>query len=215
MLFLTDLGLPEGVAASIISLIAVYSVIFCILKLAIYLIRAIAVYKMANKTEGKLSFLAFIPIVNYYTFGKIAEKYNRKGGKPSSKFGATLLSLNILNTVSGIALSVFSVLSVNQILDNAQKAIDGNYDMTVSMLSSVIPVIIFFVILVMLLIITAVVHYVALWRVLAVFDYKNATVFTVLSVLFSVLEPIFLIIVSKNEPFFKEPVLFEEFQNEQ
>ena len=48
----------------------------------------------------------------------------------------------------------------------------------------------------------AIVKYIALWRVYASFDGKNAVLFTVLSVLFNFLEPVFLFVIRNNQPNF-------------
>ena len=48
----------------------------------------------------------------------------------------------------------------------------------------------------------AIIKYIALWRVYSSFDGKNAVLFTVLSVLFNFLEPVFLFVIRNNQPNF-------------
>ena len=56
-----------------------------------------------------------------------------------------------------------------------------------------------------------VLHYVAFWRIVASFDNSNATLYTVLSVFFSFLDPIFLFIIRNKQPVFDPRERFAAF----
>ena len=67
---------------------------------------------------------------------------------------------------------------------------------------SFIPVILSSFLLMLSALAFAIVKYIALWRVYSSFDGKNAVLFTVLSVLFNFLEPVFLFVIRNNQPNF-------------
>ena len=199
---LIDSGISESAITGFIAIMIFVLVFACAAALVFYLLRAVGVWKMAKTAEISSPWVAFIPVVNSFTLGKIAEKYRKRDGTKSAKFGVALLALNIITLVIGILLTVFTVNSVIEILKNAEYAVEADIDMTIDMFSSLIPVIILYVLIMAAAFAYMIVYYVALWRVFSSFDYRNATLFTVLSVFFSFLGPIFLFILRNRQPVF-------------
>lgn len=210
---LSETGIDEGVIAGIISMFVIYIAVIGIFCLALYILRALGVYNMAKTAEISNPWVAFIPIANSYTFGKLAEKYRRKDGKNSEKFSVLLLIFDILTLIACVCLIVFTVIALVTILSNAKIAYDNGTDMTLSQFSSIIPVIIFYVVTMLCAVVYNVLHYVAFWRIVASFDNSNATLYTVLSVFFSFLDPIFLFILRNKEPIFDPRERFAAFTN--
>lgn len=211
---LSETGLDEGVIAGIISMIVIYAAFIGAICLALYILRALGVYRMAKTAEISNPWMAFVPIGNSYTFGKLAEKYRRKDGKKSEKFSVLLLVFDILTLIVCVCLIIFTVISLVTILSNAQIAYDNGADMTLSQFSSLIPVIVFYVVTMLCAVVYNVLHYVAFWRIVASFDNSNATLFTVLSVFFSFLDPIFLFILRNKEPVFDPRERFAAFTSQ-
>lgn len=210
---LSETGIDEGVVAGIISLIVIYVAVIGIICLALYILRALGIYNMAKNAGLSNPWVAFVPIANSYTFGKLAEKYRRKDGKESEKFSVLLLIFDILTLIACVCLIVFTVISLVAILSNAQIAYDSGTDMTLSQFSSLIPVIVFYVVTMLCAVVYTVLHYVAFWRIVAAYDYSNATLYTVLSVFFSFLDPIFLFILRNKQPVFDPKERFAAFTN--
>ena len=211
---LSKTGIDEGVIAGVISMVAIYAAIIAIICLSLYILRALGVYKM-SKTAGISSpWVAFVPIANSYTFGKLAEKYRRKDGKKSEKFSVLLLIFDILTLIACVCLIVFTVISLATIFSNAKIAYDNGTDMTLSQFSSLIPVIVFYVVTLLSAFVYTVLHYVAFWRIVASFDNSNATLYTVLSVFFSFLDPIFLFIIRNKQPVFDPRERFAAFTSQ-
>lgn len=171
-----------------------------IVGLILYILRAFGIYEMSKSLGVKGSVLAFIPVLNVLTFGNTAEKYIKKNGTKSAKFGVWLLILYILVRILLTVFIVLSVFAVSQIIMNVENAVSADSAITFEMFSSLIPAIAVYFVTLALAIVYEVVYYVALWRIFAIFSKDNATTFTVLSVLFGFLAPIFLFIHRKNAP---------------
>lgn len=208
---LSQIGIDMGAIAGIVYLTAIYTAIIAIVCLALYILRALGIYNMAKNAGLSNPWVAFVPIANSYTFGKLAEKYRRKDGKQSEKFSVLLLIFDILTLIACVCLIIFSISSVLIILSNAKIAYDIGTDMTLSQFSSLIPVIVFYVVTLLCAVVYTVLHYVAYWRIVAAYDYSNATLYTVLSVFFSFLDPIFLFILRNKQPVFDPRERFAAF----
>lgn len=211
---LSETGIDEGVIAGVISMVAIYTAIIAIICLSLYILRALGVYKMAKTAGISSPWVAFVPIANSYIFGRLAEKYRRKDGKKSEKFSVLLLIFDILTLIACVCLIVFTVISLATILSNAKIAYDNGTDMTLSQFSSLIPVIVFYVVTLLSAVVYTVLHYVAFWRIVASFDNSNATLYTVLSVFFSFLDPIFLFILRNKKPVFDPRERFAAFTSQ-
>lgn len=192
-----EAGMNESDLMVFAGIMLVYFAFFSIIAVAMYLLQAFGLYGMAKGSGISAPWRGFIPFANTFLFGKIAEKYRKKDGKPSAKFGGLLLAFEILTAVFAVvcllfAINVFSVLFAYLAYDNSDTAISRAM---VSMIFSSL-------VLMGVSIAYAVIYYVALWRIFTAFDYNNATVYFVLSIFFSFLGPIFLFVLRNKQPVF-------------
>ena len=179
-----------------------FSGIFSFVGIALFIISGFAQYKMSKSIGFKYAWLGFVPVISVYSLGRIAATYVKKDGSKSAKFGPILLVLNILQYILVAVFLVFTIISVIEIVGNAEDAISQNIAMELDMFVSVVPVIISFFVLFAVEIAFLICFHIALWRVYVLFDEKNATIFTVLSVFFNFLTPIFLFLIRKKQPTF-------------
>ncbi|MGN0494188.1 MAG: hypothetical protein ACI4F7_11115 [Acutalibacteraceae bacterium] len=197
-----EAGVDEGVISGVLAFMIGYFVVFGIIMLVMYLLEAIALFKMAKTAGFSAPWRSFIPFASTFLFGKLAEKYRRKDGKPSAKFGGILLALEIIMLIVSIAFCVFAIYAVLIVIQYADISVTAGTDMTLDMFSSLIPMILIYIVLIGVSIAYIVLFYVALWRIYASFDYGNATLFLVLSIFFSFLAPIFLFVIRNKQPVF-------------
>lgn len=167
--------------------------------IALFIITGLAYYKMSKGVGFKKAWLGFIPVVSVYALGRIAGTYVKKDGSKSAKFGPVLLVLNVLKYIGVAVFLVFAVISAISIIGNAEYAVSQDIAMELDMFMSLVPVIISYFVLFAISIAFSICFYVSLWRVYSLYDNKNAVLFTVLSIFFDFLTPIFLIIISKNQ----------------
>lgn len=193
-----EAGMTESELAIFSGIMLVYFAFFGIIALVMYLLEAFGLYGMAKGSGIGKPWRGFIPFANTFLFGKIAERYVKKDGKKSAKFGGLLLAFEILTLVFVAAFFVFFInMCVILFADMNSEA-----EITIAIGRTVIPMIFSCLVLVGVSIAYAVMYYVALWRIFTAFDYNNATVYFVLSILFSFLGPIFLFVLRNKQPVF-------------
>ena len=194
--FLTELGLPEEAVSFFFTFFIGAIAVSAVIGIAIYLLESISVYKMAKSAEIKNPWLAFIPVANDWVFGTLAEKYKKKNGTKSARFGIILPVLEGIVLIEAIALTIFTVISIKEITGYALDAVNTSTEMVPEQFMSLIPVIILYFALM------AVVFFIALWRVYYSFDKSNATLYIVLSIIFTISVPIILFIIRNRKPEF-------------
>lgn len=200
--YLTELGLPEEVVSFFFTFFIGAIAVSAVIGIAIYLLESISVYKMAKSAEVKNPWLAFIPVANDWVFGTLAEKYKKKNGTKSARFGIILPVLEGIVFIESIALTIFTVISIKEITGYALDAVNTSAEMAPEQFMSLIPVIILYFALMAVAIAYAVVFFIALWRVYSSFDKSNATLYIVLSVVFTISVPIILFIIRNRKPEF-------------
>ncbi len=200
--YLAELGLPEEVVSFFFTFFIGAIAVSAVIGIAIYLLESISVYKMAKSAEIKNPWLAFVPVANDWVFGTLAEKYKKKNGTKSARFGIILPVLEGIVLIESIALTIFTVISVKEITGYALDAVNTSAEMAPEQFMSLIPVIILYFALMAVAIAYAVVFFIALWRVYSSFDKSNATLYIVLSVIFTISVPIILFIIRNRKPEF-------------
>lgn len=200
--YLTELGLPEEVVSFFFTFFVGAIAVSAVIGIAIYLLESISVYKMAKSAEIKNPWLVFIPVANDWVFGTLAEKYKKKNGTKSARFGIILPVLEGIVFIESIALTIFTVISIKEITGYALDAVNTSDEMAPEQFMSLIPVIILYFALMAVAIAYAVVFFIALWRVYSSFDKSNATLYIVLSVIFTISVPIILFIIRNRKPEF-------------
>lgn len=200
--YISELGVPDETVSFFLAIFIGTFTISLLIGLAIYLLESISVYKMAKSAEIKNPWLAFIPVANDWVFGTLAEKYKKKNGTKSARFGIILPVLEGIVLIESIALTIFTVISVKEITGYALDAVNTSTEMVPEQFMSLIPVIILYFALMAVAIAYAVVFFIALWRVYYSFDKSNATLYIVLSIIFTISVPIILFIIRNRKPEF-------------
>lgn len=200
--YLTELGLPEEAVSFFFTFFIGAIAVSAVIGIAIYLLESISVYKMAKSAQIKNPWLAFIPVANGWVYGTLAEKYKKKNGTKSARFGIILPVLEGIVLIEAIALTIFTVISIKEITGYALDAVNTSSEMAPEQFMSLIPVIILYFALMAVAFAYAVVFFIALWRVYSSFDKSNATLYIVLSVVFTISVPIILFIIRNRKPEF-------------
>lgn len=192
-----EAGFTEGDLMVFASIMFIYFAFIVIIALAMYLLEAVGLYGMAKSSGIGRPWRGFVPFANTFLFGKIAERYVKKDGKRSAKFGGLLLAFEILTLIFSIATMAF-VIGMIFVLATAE----NDSELAYSILAPMVAMLISCFLLMGVAIAYVVIYYVALWRIFTAFDYNNATVYFVLSILFSFLGPIFLFVLRNKQPVF-------------
>lgn len=182
-----------------ISLFAVTLLVSGIIGLLLYIFNGIGLMKMSNSLGLKHGWISFIPVANIYALGRVAQNYVKKDGRKSAKLGAALLTLYIIMFVISIIFFVFLGIALVTVFQLASSAVLDNSTMNIEMFSSFIPVIVFYFVFMAVAIAYIVVYYVALYKIFDMFS-NHGALFTVLSIFFTSLAPIFIFAIRNGDP---------------
>lgn len=191
-------------------IMVVYFAFLGVIFLVMYLLNAFGLYGMAKGSGISDPWRGFIPFANTFLFGKIAERYVKKDGKKSAKFGGLLLAFEILTLVFAAAVVVFSIGMLAVLFGCINNA--GEIETAIGY--TLIPMFFSALALMGVSITYIVLYYVALWRIFTAFDYNNATLYFVLTIFFSFLGPIFLFVLRNKKPVFDTREHFKYYFND-
>ncbi len=174
-----------------------------IISIGTYLLTAIGIYKMGKNLGFSNAWLSFVPFANIYAFGRIAEKYIKLDGRPSAKFSKILLALYIIMCVLAVVLIIFILvfIIIESIADPTIDAFLSSDAVSASVgVTFILPLILLMLGILGVCTAYVVIYYIALWRIFAIYDGDNATLYLVLSIFFSFLAPIFLFVLRNRQP---------------
>lgn len=169
-----------------------------LLSVAAYVFSALALYTLASRRGISKPWLAWIPVANVWILGSLSDQYRYvvKGEVKSKR--RTLLILNLINLVMGIAMIVFLVLLVVAAVRTEMYNYSENAAM-MEILRAAIGLGCVSVVLAGTAIAMAIIRYIALYDVFMSMDPGNCVLFLVLSIIFSVTEPFFLFFNRNND----------------
>lgn len=176
-----------------------FSVFAILYVVAAYLLNAFAICKMSENLQLKNPKLSFVPIVNAFCLGRIAEIQQKNDSKKAPKYSIILLILKIASAVMAVVLLVTAINSLIEILTYANNALEGNEPMTAEMFKSAGTVLTVYIATISIAVVSAVVNYICLWRVFNLYKAKNAVLYLVVSILISIFGPVFLFVLRNKE----------------
>lgn len=187
-----------------------YSLLVSGIGITFYLLQAFGLMRMLQSCGYKRPWYSFVPFCNVYALGELAEQYD--DGKPSTKYGKTLLGLSIASValsiviiVGGIAvfLRPFTALLTNLLnnlqITEAQIAAAFESQMS-SLLAGVAIIAVTSLAMSVIAVIYAVFLYIALYRVYRIFSPDYAVLCLLLSIFVSGSQPIILFVLRNKQP---------------
>jgi len=165
-------------------------VMLVFMAIAVYLFQAIGLYKLSkNRGYGK-AWLSFIPIINIYTMGEIADNIKANLSKKTC-YTKTLLVLNASIIPFSILYLIINSNSIAYFWQKLEFGADNSTQIATTIVLSII------------VISTAIITYIVLYRIYAEYSKQNANLFIALSILFS-LHP-FILFAIRNNPSATKP----------
>lgn len=211
----------EEMESAIAVIAGVYGVIMAfalLVGIAIYVMRSISLYSIANRRGLNHAWLAWLPIGNQWILGSVSDQYRYvvKGEIHSKR--KVLLALSIVNSlVAWIIIGIAVVMMFN--LFGSLDVIDYMSDAEVAsmILAPTVAIMLFSFVLVVVGIVLMVFQYMALYDLFRSCDPNTSVVFLVLSIvgaflLSNLLEPIFLLVVHKKDrgmPQYAQPAPYQ------
>ena len=128
------------------------------------------------------------------------QKYEKRDGKKPAKFSFWLIALTVISIIALIGILVSVIIAMSSLATDANTAIEQNSLLEYESFLSFIPVVVAYLVTAAAQIAFNIFYYIALWRIFAIYDNKNATVYLVLSIFVSILVPIFIFMLRNKEP---------------
>ena len=182
-------------------------------KIAAYVLTSLALYAIAERRGLKNAWMAWLPVLNLWILGSISDQYRYvvKGENRSKR--KILLILKIVSVICGIVLFCLGVAAVVNVIpslmryNSMEKIIGQVMGPVTAMMGVSVPMVGVGIALV-------VIQFMALHDVYVSMDPKNGVMFLVLSILFPVTKPFFLLLnrhkdlgmpPRKRAPVYEEP----------
>lgn len=196
---LTEAGIKSADIKVIVTMIFVILLFGSFISFMLSVVNSLGLYEMTKTLGIKSKWFAFFPFFRSVAFGKLADCAK---GTATSFFRKILLILNVMYfSLLIIGLVGFHLGFVDTVF-KADEILLKNGTVNVSVLSPLlVPVIIIGISLVIYLI-YRVFYYICICRIFSAFAPKKAVVYTVFSVLFPFIAPLFLFFIRKNKPVF-------------
>ena len=175
--------------------------------IAAYVLTALALYSLAQRRGIKNAWLSWVPVVNCWIIGSLSDQYRYvvKGEVKNKR--KTLLILNIVNGVLGVAMVIGVIVMA---VTGIQSAMGGRDDLLSGIMGMVFGVLALSLPMIGVSIAVAVVHFMALYDIYTSCQPQNNVLFLVLSIIFRITEPVFLFICREKDegmpPRKQEPV---------
>ncbi|MBQ4100222.1 MAG: hypothetical protein IJC83_01605 [Oscillospiraceae bacterium] len=113
--------MQNEVLASIIAVVIMVSTILFVFSIAGYILKAVGLYKLAEKHKIKNSSMAFFPVANNYLLGKITEQI-KAYDKKVSKIAGWLAVFSTISFVLGVISIVLTALPANEYMSTGVTA---------------------------------------------------------------------------------------------
>lgn len=157
-----------------------------------YIFNALGLYQISKKRGYKNAWLAFIPVVNSFVLGGIADNINACYQKKSS-YRIWLLILNIVSTFAG---GIYAIVAVGNFFQLVQEALI--YGAVSSYSGFIAETLLFSSLMSLVSIAMMILNFICQYKLYSDYAPNNATLFLVLSILFSIAP--FFIFAIRNKP---------------
>ena len=192
-----------GIGIGMLILLGFVYVLVMALSVVSYVFMALGIGGMMKSFGMPHPGCAFIPVYNAYLLGKVAEESSvRLGDSKVQPFGKILLIIQIVTSAASFLMGFGSgIAQMIQVL--VQKSASSTSEISVLGIFFFLFMLLIWVISIVITIITivyCVFFYIAVYKIYKCFVPKNAVLFLVLSIVFSVTMPFIFFFIRKKEP---------------
>lgn len=189
--------------SSVMSLLS--SIPGMLISLGTYIATALALYTIANRRGISKPWLAWVPVVNVWTLGAIADHYRLAHGTKKSR-RKVLLGTSIATSVISVLVLVLCVVMLVSIFANADLMTgDISEEAAISVGLTAIGMLVLCLPLMVVAIIQMIFTYIALYEVFKSCDPSNAVLYLVLSIFIGICQPVFLVICRNKDDGMPKP----------
>ena len=192
-----------GIGIGMLILLGFVYVLVMALSVVSYVFMALGIGGMMKSFGMPHPGCAFIPFYNTYLLGKVAEESSlRLGDSKVKPFGKILLIMQIVTSAASFLMGFGSgIAQMIQVL--VQKSASSTSEISVLGIFFFLFMLLIWIISIAIQIITiiyCVFYYIATYKIFKCFVPKNAVLFLVLSIVFSITTPFIFFFIRKKEP---------------
>lgn len=169
-----------------------------LISLVAYVLTAYSFYTIAQRRGIKDAWLAWVPVLQLWIVGAIADDYQRKAKNTASKKRKILLGLVIAKVAAGIVVAVMVIGAIFALLSAGYTYYDDWTDWA-GVIGSFSGLVIAVILLGGIGVVQKVVEYFALYDVYCSCDPGNSLLFVLVNVFIGITKPIFLLICHKKD----------------
>lgn len=173
----------------------IIAVIIISIKILLFILEAIGIFKLSKKEEIRFSGLSFVPFLTPYYFGAVSDKLAQKEGK-NEKMKVWLLVTFLVSTFFVAAFIAVAVFAANDVVENAKLCIANDTRMTIEMFSSVMYTIAIYFITLFVSLAYKILKLMAFGKIVSKKAKKTSVLYIILSAVLYPLMPIFILINS-------------------
>lgn len=189
-------ALSGGILAVLFSVLMFAFLIGVAVSLVLWALKSIGICVMSEKEGLKNPWYSFIPFFSAFALGRLSAGFKKKNGSVTKNRGKLLLTLNIVLAASLvlIMLVVFAGLIPIAVSDAL------GYQLTGPLIALLGVCLILYFAVFALAVVYLVFTYISVYNIFLKFNNQMAVCFTVLSIVFPILMPIFLFVSRNKEP---------------
>lgn len=200
---LEEIATSDAEADMVLAVIGIYLAILgvaLLLSLVLYVFQSIGLHKMGRTCQVQNAWLAWLPIGNLYVIGALAQCDNRVCGKKGLPYRVLLPVGGAVTICTSIATVVLMLSLIGQVVIAELSSNGYLEDTAVGFGLALGPLVMLTLLLMVVSVATAVLEYIALYRIFHLFDRQNATLYIILSIFVTVSLPIILFILRNRQP---------------
>ncbi len=163
--------------------------------LAVYLANAYGIYTLAARRGLQRPWLAWVPVVNAWVLGAIADDYRRRICDELKSRRKILLGTSIAVNILGIVFSVFFIILFVQLIVHGEAPIESPAALAGTGLAFLVCALAMLAVF----IVHAVFYYIALYDLYKSCEPRNASAYLVISILISYSQPVFLFVCRNKD----------------
>ena len=178
--------------------------------IAMYVLQALGMYRIANRRGIPNPWLAWIPVAQMWTLGSISDQYQYVAKGKVKNRRKILLGLQIAMAVCGILIVVMAILFTASAVQTELTEMSVNMDMGLNIevsnadidmggVGAVIGMVVVYLAMFAIAIVMMVFTYIACYDLFASCHPDNAAMFLVLSIFFNVTLPFFIFAVRNKD----------------
>ena len=192
-----DFPVDEEMAMVFVGAYAAALSIGLLIRLTLFIIRGVGLHTIAKRRELQNPWLVWVPVADQWVIGSFSDQYRYLVKDEITNRRKYLLGLSVGNLVLGLITAVTAAVTVGKLIVSGAGMSDGQ--MAAALMGPVMTVLVISAVLGALSLVEFVLKQMCLYDLYRSCDPGNAMAYTILAILFSVLEPIFLIVLRKRD----------------